>query len=104
MSRGPDAATLLERALVAAGHEAGVEVEVLASEWQRWASATFIGARHRLTLCAARSPSLNLWLAGLPEHEFRLSGQLVADLIVAGTRRTGERVEMDLEVLTVEDC
>ncbi len=64
MSRGPDAATLLERALLVAADAAGCPVAVVASDWTRWASATFTGARHSLTLTAAASPgSIAGWWA-----------------------------------------
>lgn len=65
MSRGPDAATLLERALLTAADSAGCPVAVVTSDWTRWASATFTGARHSLTLTAAASPRLDRWLVGL---------------------------------------
>ena len=63
MSRGPDAATLLERALLAAADSAGCPVAIVASDWTRWASATFTGARHSLTLTAPASPRLDCWLS-----------------------------------------
>lgn len=102
MSRGPDAAALLERALIRAGRSAGVEVTIAAADWTRWASATFTGARHRLTLRASHSTALERWLAELPEHDFALPGHVVADLLVAGSRRSDTTVTIDIEALTVE--
>lgn len=103
MSRGPDVATRLARALVQAAVAAKVDAVVTAADWRRWASVTFTGARHRLTLEASAGAALDRWLAALPEHEFALSGHIVADLAVAGMRRGEDRTEIDLEVLTVEE-
>jgi hypothetical protein len=102
MSRGPDAATLLERALVASAAAAGCPVTVQAADWTRWASVTFSGARHELTLTGEASRALNAWTAALPEAEFALRGHLVADLSVARRQRSGDQVTLGLEVLTVE--
>ena len=98
-----DAGTQLERALVRSAADAGIALAMVAATATPWASVTFTGARHRFTLAAARSTSLDAWLAGLAEAEFRLRGHLVADLVVAGTH-TGEPAEITLEALTVEDC
>lgn len=103
MSRGPDACTLLERALIAAAGAGGCEVTIPASHTQRWASATFIGARHMLTLTSTVSARFDAWIAGLPEHEFTLRGHLVADLVVTSTSRDGAAITARLEVLTVEE-
>lgn len=103
MSRGPDAEALLRRALATASEAAGCAVEIAASVWTRWASATFAGAQHRITLTAAASPELDRWIAGLPEAEFDLRGHLVADLVVERIARDGARVTAELEVLTVEE-
>ena len=55
MSRGPDPGTALVRALEANARRAGCPVRMTASDWTRWASATFTGARHDLTLEAGES-------------------------------------------------
>lgn len=103
MSRGPDAATRLERALIRAAAAAGIDAAVIAADSTRWASATFTGARHQLRLSAPHSGALDAWLAGLSEHEFNLRTHLVADLIVIGTRRVSDAMEIEIEVLTVEE-
>ncbi|MEI9928049.1 MAG: hypothetical protein WDN44_10600 [Sphingomonas sp.] len=71
MSRGPDAAVLLERALAASAGRARCPIRVTAAGSTRWASATFAGARHELTLAADPSPALDAWLAGLPTPNSR---------------------------------
>ena len=103
MSRGPDVATLLSRALLASAAAAGCPVTVTESDWTRWASVTFTGARHHLTLSGEPWPALDAWLDALPEAEFALRGHLVADLVVTRVRRGAEAVTMELEILTVEE-
>ncbi len=103
MSRGPDAATQLERALIAAAADAACSVVIATSDWTRWASATFTGARHSLTLTASAGPRLDCWLVGLSETEFRLRGYLVADLVVTRVVRHDGISTVELEALTVED-
>ena len=103
MSRGPDAATLLERALIASAQAVGCPVTVTEADLTRWASATFTGARHMLTLGGTASAALTRWIAALPEAEFALRGHLVADLNVEAVRRKGAEVTVMLEVLTVEE-
>ncbi len=98
MSRGPDAATLLERRLRIAAEAAGVTLTIPQSDWTRWASATFVGAKHRLTL-ASGDTGFAAWLAALGEAELPLRGHLVADVAVLGVAGG----EAEVEVLTVEE-
>ncbi|KQM85959.1 hypothetical protein ASE67_08725 [Sphingomonas sp. Leaf23] len=102
MSRGPDAATLLERRLRIAAEAAGVSIAITASDWTGWASATFNGARHRLTLSSGDA-GFAAWLAELPEADLPLRGHLVADLIVTGGATLPDRDDATIEVLTVEE-
>ena len=83
----------------------GVATTVEAGAQARWASATFSGARHTLTLaCAADAWARAApWLAGLPESELVLRGHLVADLAVVEIARLDDRVTALVEVLTVEE-
>ena len=103
MSRGPDAATLLMRALLDSAEQGGCTVTSITSDLTRWASVTFTGARHLLTLAARASPTLDAWLTGLPEAEFALRGHLVADVSVESVHREGDAATVLLEVLTVEE-
>jgi hypothetical protein len=103
MKRGPDIDTILARAIEAAARRQGCVVKTIAADSTRWASATFNGARHHLTLAALPSPRLNDWLSALPDAEFNLRGHLVADL---ATRRISHRpdlVDIGLEILTLEE-
>ncbi len=103
MSGAPDAGVLLERALLRYAAQRGIDLSIVSAGWTRWASATFAGARHELLLTATPSPALDAWVADLPEAEFVLRGHLVADLTVESRTRVGDRIEVRIGVLTVED-
>lgn len=103
MSRGPDPGTALVRALEANARRAGCPVRMNASDWTRWASATFTGARHELTVEADESGALDNWLTELPEAELPIRGHLVADIIVSSVRRAKGVATIRLEALTVEE-
>lgn len=103
MSGAANATALLERALVRMAKQAGVDITIATTEWTRWASATFTGARHHIHLIASPSPALSGWVATLQEAEFTLSGHLVADLVVTSTRTAQGGTTYALEILTVED-
>jgi len=98
MSRGPDAAALLERRLRIAAEAAGVAIAIVDSAWTPWASATFNGARHRLSLWS-EDAGFASWLATLPDADLPLRGHLVADLVVANA----DESTATIEVLTVEE-
>jgi hypothetical protein len=103
MSRGPDVLARLSHALIAS---APAPMAIGAATSVEWASATFAGARHRITLRSrpTERDAFDAWIAGLPAAEFVLRDSLVADVTVVAVRRAGPAaVEVDLEVLTV-DC
>ncbi|MES2339547.1 MAG: hypothetical protein V4537_15755 [Pseudomonadota bacterium] len=99
-----DAAQLLERALVAHAGSAGFGCRIVAESAKRWASATFVGAHHRLRIEATACPPLRDWLAGLADADLPLRGHLVADLSVVDQRIEGDRLTATIEVLTVEEA
>ena len=103
MSRGPDVATLLERALLESARTADCPLALRVSAMTRWASVTFTGAKHLLTLTGEASSELDAWLAALPEAEFALRDHLVADMVVLSVRREEGSAAVVLEVLTVEE-
>jgi hypothetical protein len=103
MSRGPDPGTALVRAIEANARRAGCPVRLSASDWTRWASATFTGARHDVKLEADESGALDAWLAELPEVDLPIRGHLVADIIVTSVRRANGVATIRLEALTVEE-
>lgn len=103
MSRGPDIGTLLVRALYRDSCRAGCPLEIRDSDWARWASATFCGARHVMRWTAAPSPALDAWLATLPDADFILRGHLLADVSVTGISRSADSVQVNMEALTLEE-
>ncbi|MHA3841193.1 hypothetical protein ACX0GZ_08235 [Sphingomonas aestuarii] len=103
MSRGPDAATLLARALDLSARSAGLSLTLRHADWRRWASATFTGARHELTVELPDGDAAERWLAALSEAELPIRGHLVADAVVLRKHGEGDLLVVALEILTVED-
>lgn len=103
MSRGPDIGTALTRAIERHSRYARCPAEIVSATWQRWASATFTGARHCVTVAMLPCPATEAWLTSLRDAEFDVRGHLVADVDVVAVRRLAPRVEADLEILTVEE-
>ena len=102
MSRGPDVGTMLVRAVQAMAQRHGCLVIVSAADSCRWASATFNGERHRLSLSAQPTAMLDDWLTSLTESAFPQRGPLVADLTVSCVRRSPDTVTIELDILTLE--
>lgn len=106
-SRRRSVADRLREALLAlaAGHG-----EVLRHEERAWASVTFAGARHRVTLAFTGAEAVaggETLIAELPEHEFALPGQLVADATVCAVEHDllpQPRLQVTCEMLLVEDA
>ncbi len=79
---------------------------VLSGASRDWASALFVGARHRLALAldgdaaAERAERLR---AALPETELDLRGGFVADLEAIVTW-LGDRPVLGIEALTIEEA
>lgn len=99
-----DAHRLLCRALQI---RAGGGATITASRRDAWASATFCGARHAISLhltggdAAARGTRLADELDGI---EFDLPGHLVADIGVRSRAENPGGVTLEIEALTVEDA
>lgn len=61
------------------------QATVVSHEEKAWASVTFAGARHRVELAFEGAEAIEAgecFIAFLPEHEFAIPGQLVADAAV----------------------
>lgn len=99
--RGPDAGTLLVRALRTLGADFAVRIDSIAA--RPWASATFAGMRHTICLTAPAVPGLRSWLDGLPGADMPLRGHLVADLCVDALVAEDGVLRATLAVLTLED-
>lgn len=73
---------------------------IIRSHERPWASVTFSGARHWITLHVP-SDRAGVLVAELPEADFNLPGQLVADLAITATRDLEADTQLDIEALTV---
>lgn len=72
----------LREALLALGDYRG---QLLSHREKAWASITFAGARHTVTLLFAGSEAVEageVFIAALPDHEFAIPGQIVAEAAV----------------------
>lgn len=75
-----------------------------------WASITFAGTRHVLDLHFAGEPAVaagELFIDALPDHEFNIPGQLVADAtVVAVDHRLAPAplMKVQVEILLLEEC
>ena len=73
----------------------------------RWASATFTGMRHEITLQFTGADDVARGAAMavvLDVHEFTLRGHIVADICVARCENCGSELLLEIEALTVEDA
>jgi hypothetical protein len=80
----------------------GPAVCVTRRDATRWASATFTGARHSITVEAPDDAQFDGWIEALPEATFDLRGHLVADLNVIRVQRGAGMATIEIEALTVE--
>ncbi len=100
-----DPATALIRAILSLARG---DAELEEHRGTSWASATFTGMRHvmRLRFNGDQAVQTAQWLVRtLPEHEFALSGHLVADIAITESHRRSEgepSMTLIIEALTVE--
>ena len=102
--RGPDAGTLLIRALRSLASAANVPIRVEAIACTPWASATFVGTQHRLTIVVDPVPGLRDRIDALPDTEFAMRGHIVADLAVDHIETIDDREHVTIAVLTLIDA
>jgi len=82
---------------------------ILTHREKKWASITFAGARHRVEIAfegAAAVEAGEAFIAALPDHEFAIPGQLVADATVFAVdhRIDPPRLEVACEILLLADA
>lgn len=88
---------------------AGPRVEFLRHSERPWASATFSGSRHHIALAFTGSGAVEdgeRFIAALPDHEFAVPRQLVADATVASAGHETvpqSRLTVEVELLLLED-
>jgi hypothetical protein len=97
-------------ALLAAVFElAENKAELLRHGERAWASVTFSGARHEIVLCfsgAAAVAAGEALIDALPDHEFAIPGQLVADATVISVEHTAlpePRLVVETQFLLLEE-
>lgn len=81
---------------------------ITAHSEKAWASITFAGARHRVELVFDGAEAVEAgecFIAFLPEHEFAIPGQLVADAAVVEVASVvePERLTVTCELLLLEE-
>ena len=95
---GRDAARALIAALAAAALTAQIILTIADTDEQPWASATFSGARHVMSVeLDGDATAIDRWLAALPEAQWAMRHHIVADIAVAA-RSAGVAT---IEALTV---
>ncbi|GGB86955.1 hypothetical protein GCM10011494_01590 [Novosphingobium endophyticum] len=88
----------------------GPDVEFLRHSERPWSSATFTGARHVIALAFTGRIAVDCgeqFIAALPDHEFTLPGQLVAEATIAAVEYENgpePRMTVEAELLLLEDC
>jgi hypothetical protein len=101
--------TLADRVRAALSQLSGGSGTMLSHNEKAWASITFAGTRHEVVLefCGAEAVAAGEELIErLPDHEFALPGQLVADATIAKVdHRFGamERLEVTAVLLLLEE-
>ena len=97
----------LEAALIALAGDAG---RVIAHRERSWASVTFAGTRHEVSIAFEGSAAIEggeALIALLPDHEFALPGRLVADATVSAVDHAlapAPRMVVTCELLVLEDA
>ena len=88
---------------------AGYQGQITAHRQQAWASITFSGARHTLILQfhgAGSIPAGETFIAALPDHEFSIPGQIVAEATIQAVDHQllpESRMLVTVELLLLED-
>lgn len=83
--------------------------ELLRHTERAWASVTFTGTRHTIALAFTGAEAVaagEALIVALPEHEFAIPGQIVADASVVSADHAllpEPRLAVELELLLLED-
>lgn len=87
---------------------AGSKAELLRHVERPWASVTFNGTRHTIALAFTGAEAVaagEVFIAALPEHEFTIPGQLVAEAAVVSVDHEvlAERLAIEVDLLLLEE-
>ncbi len=96
------------RLLNAVLERAGRGAELLRHSERPWASVTFAGTRHTIVLRFSGDAITDgeSFIAALPEHEFAIAGQLVADAAIVAVEHEllpTPSLQVEAELLLLED-
>lgn len=89
---------------------AGGRADLVRHTERSWASVTFAGTRHTLVLAFAGTETVEAgehFVAALPNHEFTIPRQLVADATVVSVEHTllpEPKLVVEVELLLLEDA
>lgn len=85
------------------------QAELVRHDERAWASATFAGTRHSVVLAftgAEAVAAADRFIAALPDHEFTIANQLVADAAVIAVEQTAlpqPRMVIELQMLLLDE-
>ena len=85
------------------------QAELVRHSERSWASVTFSGTRHSVVLAFTGEEAVaagEALIDGLPDHEFSIPGQLVADAAVVRVDHSAlpqPRLEVEVEVLMLDE-
>ena len=88
---------------------AGGQAELLRHAETPWASVTFCGSRHAMALAFSGIEAIaagEAFIAALPEHEFTVARQIVADAAVVSVEHVlvpEPKLMVEIELLLLED-
>ena len=88
---------------------AEAKAQLLTHEERAWASITFTGSRHEVILDFEGSEAIEAgerFIVALPDHEFSIPGQLVADAAINSVNHStfpDPRMTITLTLLLLED-
>lgn len=88
----------------------GGKGELVRHSERSWASVTFAGTRHSVVLCFTGTEAVaagEAFIDALPDHEFAIPRQLVADAAVIAVEHAAlpePRLEVTAELLLLEDA
>ena len=89
---------------------AGPRAEFLRHTERPWSSATFSGTRHTVVLAFSGTEAIacgETFIAALPDHEFAIPGQLVADAAVVAVDHANvptPRMTIEAELLLLDEA
>jgi hypothetical protein len=98
-----DAAPLLSGALRRSAAAAGIAIDIVQAIERPWASLTFSGTRHCLTLVTKSVEHAEEWLASIGSAALPMRGHVAGEPALVARRQAAELIEATIEIVTIED-